>query len=58
MKGDQVMKVRLLTRIPGMTLVVMLTLVVAQGLVFGQDDDDSEEAKHIKGSIQAFERYE
>jgi hypothetical protein len=30
------MKTRLLTQIPGMTLVVMLTLVVAQGLVFGQ----------------------
>jgi hypothetical protein len=29
------MKTRLLTQIPGMTLVVMLTRVVAQGLVFG-----------------------
>ena len=31
------MKMRLLTQIPGMTLAVMLTLVVAQGLVFGPE---------------------
>jgi hypothetical protein len=35
MKGDHGMKMRLLTQIPGMTLAVLLTLVVAQGLVFG-----------------------
>ena len=56
------MKTRLLTQIPGMTLAVMLTLVVAQGLVLGYDDDDRKEAKHtkkelrLKGSIQALER--
>ena len=56
------MKMRLLTQIPRMTLAVMLTLVVAQGLVFGHDD--GEEAKHtkkelrFKGSIQALERSE
>jgi len=37
MKGDHVMKMRPLTRIPGTTLAVMLTLVVAQGLVFGPE---------------------
>jgi hypothetical protein len=46
MKGDHGMKIRLLTQIPGMTLAVLLTLVVAQGLVFGHDD--REEAKHRK----------
>jgi hypothetical protein len=37
MKGDHGMKMRLLTQIPGRTLAVMLTLVVAQGLVFGPE---------------------
>jgi hypothetical protein len=37
MKGDYVMKMKLLTQIPGMTLAVMLTLVVAQGLVFSPE---------------------
>jgi hypothetical protein len=56
------MKMRLLTQIPGMTLAIMLTLVVAQGLAFGHDN--REEAQHtkkefrFKGSIQALERYE
>lgn len=40
------MKMRLLTQIPGMMLAVMLTLVVAPGLVFGHDDDAREQAKH------------
>ena len=31
------MQMRLLTQIPGMTLAVMLTLVVAQGLVVGPE---------------------
>src|SRR5215510_12361523 len=35
MQGDHVMKIRLRTQIPGMMLAVMLTLVVASGLVFG-----------------------
>jgi hypothetical protein len=34
MQGDHGMKRRRLTQIPGMALAVMLTLVVAQGLVF------------------------
>ena len=56
------MQMRLLTRLPGMTLAVMLMLVVAQGLVLGHDD--RKEAKHtnkelrFKGSIQALERSE
>src|SRR5262244_4055713 len=37
MKGDHVMQMRRLTQIPGMTLAVMLTLVVAQGLVFSPE---------------------
>jgi hypothetical protein len=37
MKGDHGMKMRLLPQIPGMTLAVMLTLVVAQGLVFSPE---------------------
>ena len=42
------MKLRLLTQIPGMTLAVMLTLVVAHGLVSGHADDHREAAKHTK----------
>src|SRR5262245_61411981 len=37
MKGDHGMKMRMLPQIPGMTLAVMLTLVVAQGLVFSPE---------------------
>ena len=43
------MKMRLFTPIPGMTLAVMLTLLVAQGLVFGHDHDDNEGWKHRRG---------
>jgi hypothetical protein len=37
MKGDHGMKMRMLPQIPGMTLAVILTLVVAQGLVFSPE---------------------
>jgi hypothetical protein len=37
MKGAPVMQMRRRIQIPGMTLVVMLTLVVAQGLVFSPE---------------------
>jgi hypothetical protein len=37
MKGNHAMKTRRFTRLAGMTLTVMLTLVVTQGLVVGPE---------------------
>src|SRR6266850_468133 len=43
------MKSRLITRIPGMTLAVLLTLLVGQAPVFGDDDNRGGKADSIEG---------
>jgi hypothetical protein len=44
------MQTRRYTRLPGMTLAVMLTLLVGQGLVFGRDDGDRTEPRKLEGT--------
>jgi hypothetical protein len=44
------MQTRRFTRIPGMTLAVMLTLLVGQGLVFGHDDGDRTAPSKLEGA--------
>jgi len=44
------MQTRRFTRLPGMTLAVMLTMLVGQGLVFGHDDGDRTEPRKLEGT--------
>ncbi|SRR6266545_3508429 len=44
------MQMRRYTRLPGMTLAVMLTLLVGQGLVFGHDDREGWEHRTLEGT--------
>jgi len=44
------MQTRRFTRLPGMTLAVMLTMLVGQGLVFGHDDGDRKEPRKLEGT--------
>ena len=44
------MRTRRYTRLPGMTLAVMLTLLVGQGLVFGHDDGDRTAPSKLEGT--------
>ena len=44
------MRTRRYTRLPGMTLAVMLTLLVGQELVFGHDDGDRTAPSKLEGT--------
>ena len=44
------MRTRRFTRLPGMTLAVMRTLLVGQGLVFGHDDGDRTAPSKLEGT--------
>jgi hypothetical protein len=44
------MQTRRYTRVPGMILAVMLTLLVGQGLVFGHGDGDRTEPSELEGT--------
>ena len=44
------MRTRRYTPLPGMTIAVMLTLLVGQGLVFGHDDGDRTAPSKLEGT--------
>jgi len=44
------MQTRRYTRLPGLALAVLLTLLVGQGLVFGNDDRDRTEPRKLEGT--------
>jgi hypothetical protein len=44
------MQTRRYTQLPGMTLAVLLTLLVGQGLVFGHDDGDRTAPRTLEGT--------
>jgi hypothetical protein len=48
------MQTRRFTRLPGMTLAIMLTLLVGQGLVFGDDDGDRTKPIKLEGTWDVY----
>jgi len=48
-KGDEAMKMRQLTQLPGMAMTVLCLLLLGQGLVVGHDHSEGPQADRIEG---------